>query len=106
MKIYLSFSIFCFKFSCAYKRESIPVNVLAPLAEEQLCTQMTRALHQNYQVLQIENQSTSFHNGSFLFVCLFHPIYGIKVSLWKLPSVESETSDIGINIINSANKFI
>lgn len=30
----LSFSIFCFKFSCAYKKGSIAVNVLAPFAEE------------------------------------------------------------------------
>ena len=30
-------------------------NVLAPLAEEKLCTQMTLALYSNYEVLQIEN---------------------------------------------------
>lgn len=34
------------------------VNVLAPLAEEKLYTQMTLVLYLNYQVLQIENQST------------------------------------------------
>lgn len=35
----LSFYILCFKFSCAYKKESRAVN-MAPLAEEKLCTQM------------------------------------------------------------------
>lgn len=37
----LSFSIFCFKFSCAYKKGSIVVNVLAPLAEKALHTDDT-----------------------------------------------------------------
>jgi hypothetical protein len=96
--------IFDSRFSCTRKKsETIAVNVLAPIAEEELCKQLN-----DVSLMSLSSDAPNRKSVKLIpiMVQFYHPIHGIKVRLLEVHSVECETYDIIVNaIVNSVKKF-